>query len=94
MKEREIEKIAMHVLHDERKGTLAEIRLARFADGAGRRIGPERFVVGAAIVITGEPESARRPKNQKRRRKQQPARPPSGFGPNQLCGEAPKISGE
>ena len=74
--EREIEKIAVHVLHDQRKRTLAEIRFARLAHGARRRIGPERFVIGAAIVITGQPESARRPQDQKRRRKQQPGRPP------------------
>ena len=66
--EREVEKIAMHVLHDEREGTFAEIGFARLADGAGRRIGPERFVICAAVIITGEPESARRPKNQKRGR--------------------------
>src|SRR5687767_6242975 len=62
--EREVEKIAVHVLHDQREGTLAEIRFSRFAHGAGRRIGPERLVIGAAIVITGEPQSARRPENE------------------------------
>src|SRR3981081_4680686 len=59
----EIKKIAVHVLHDEREGTLTEISFARFAHRAGRRIGPERLVVGAAIVITGESETARRPQN-------------------------------
>src|SRR5688572_28629359 len=62
--EREVEEIAVHVLHDQREGTLAEIRFSRFAHGAGRRIGPERLVIGAAIVITGEPQSARRPENE------------------------------
>ena len=93
-KEREIEKIAMHILHDERKGALAEVGAARLADGAGRWIGPESLVVGATVIITGEPKTARRPENEERRRKEKPGRPPSGFGPNQLCGEAPKISGE
>ena len=77
--EREIEKIAMHVLHDERERTLAEVSVARFADRAGRRIGPESFVIGAAIIITGEPKTARRPENEERRRKEEPGRPPKRF---------------
>ena len=57
----------MHILHDEREGTFAEIGFARFADGAGRRIGPERFVIRAAVIIAGETKTARRPQNQQRR---------------------------
>ena len=74
----------MDVLEDERKRLLAEVLLARLADGAGRRIGPERLVVGAAIVVAGEAEAARRPEDQERGRKRQRRRPPAGFGPNQL----------
>src|SRR5437764_11177660 len=59
--EREIQKIAVHVLHDERERAFAKIRFAWLTDSAGRRIGPERFVVRTAIVITGQPKSARRP---------------------------------
>jgi hypothetical protein len=57
----EIQEVAVDVLHDERERSLTPVRLARLADGAARRILPERLVVGAAIVITGEPEAARRP---------------------------------
>src|SRR5262245_14004226 len=57
----DIKKIPMHVLQDQREGSLAEIRLARLAYRAGERVGPERFIVGAAIVVAREPESARCP---------------------------------
>src|SRR6476620_2158226 len=62
--DREVKKVAMNVLHDERKRTLAPITFPRFADCARGRISPERFIVGAAIVITRQPESPRRPKNE------------------------------
>src|SRR5713101_8720716 len=62
-KQREIKKVAVNVLHDERERTFAEISFARFAHCARRRVCPKRFVVSAAIIITGEPKSARRPKN-------------------------------
>ena len=61
--EREIQKIAVHILHDERERSLAQILFARFADRARGRVRPESFVVRAAIIITGQPESARRPQN-------------------------------
>src|SRR6266567_7712082 len=54
--ERKIQKIAVHVLHDQRERTLAKISFARFADRACERIRPERFVIGAAIIITGQPK--------------------------------------
>ena len=53
----------MHVLHDQWERTLAPVALARLTYSAGRRIGPERFVVSATIIITGEPEATRCPKN-------------------------------
>src|SRR5260221_7563577 len=59
--DREIHEVAMDVLDDEREGALAEVGFARFAHGAVDRVGPERLVIGAAIVITGEAESARCP---------------------------------
>src|SRR5579871_426546 len=62
----EIQKIAMDVLNDEREGALAEIFFARLTDGASGRIGPERFVVGAAIVVAGEAESAWGPEDEHR----------------------------
>src|SRR5450755_618048 len=84
--EREIKEVAVHVLHDQGKGAFAEIRLARFAYRASRRIGPETFVIGAAIVITGETKTAGCPQNQKRRRKQEPRRPPRRFGAEPTVG--------
>src|SRR4051812_28636644 len=75
-KDGDVKKVTVNVLHDERKRTLAEISLARLADGAGRRIRPERLVIRASIIIAGEPEAARRPEYQQRRREQKPRWPP------------------
>src|SRR4029078_5634031 len=72
----QIQKIAVYVLKYERKRPFAQIRFSRFTDGARRRIGPERLVVGAAVVIAGEPEAARRPQNEERGRKGQRTGPP------------------
>lgn len=41
-------------MEDEREGTLAQIFFSRLADGAGRRVGPEGFVIGSAVVIAGD----------------------------------------
>src|ERR1700680_2347774 len=56
---RQVHKIAMHVLHDQREVTFAEVFLSRLTDSAVGRIGPERFVVSAAIVVASQTESAR-----------------------------------
>ncbi len=77
--QRQIEKVPVDVLEDQRERALAEIRLARLADGARRRIGPERLVVRPAVVIAGEAEAAGRPQDQQRGRKRQGARPPAGL---------------
>src|SRR5436189_3121193 len=50
--DRDIQKIPVNVLHDQREGVLPEIVLAWLAYRARRRISPKRFVIGAAIVIT------------------------------------------
>src|SRR5918992_4493217 len=50
----DVEKVRVDVLHDQREPLLAPITLARFADGTGRRIGPESPVVGSAVVVAGE----------------------------------------
>src|SRR4029453_3393520 len=84
--EREIEKITMHVLHDEWKGTFAPIMLARFPDGACRRVGPKRFVVRAPIVIAGDPKSPWRPKDKECGRENEPAWPPIRFRPKPAVG--------
>lgn len=57
----EIQKIAMDVLDNEREPVFAAIAFARFADGAGDRVGPHGFVVGSAIVIASETKSAGSP---------------------------------
>src|SRR6266851_7110767 len=49
--EREIQKIAVHILHDQRERTLTEISFARFADRARGRVGPKRFVVSAPVIV-------------------------------------------
>src|SRR5437762_6446386 len=72
----EIKEVAVHVLHDERKGTFAPVALARFAESAGRWVGPECFVIRASIIIAGEPESTGRPKNKEGWREEHPAWPP------------------
>src|SRR5688572_28681076 len=52
--ERNVEKVAMQVLQDEWKGSLAAIPVrAAFADCARGRIEKERAVVSLAIVVTG-----------------------------------------
>src|SRR5205823_396475 len=61
--EREVEEVAVQVLEDERKLLLPAVAVARLADAAGGRVGPEAAVVGAAVVVTGEPEEAGRPED-------------------------------
>src|SRR5438552_9445359 len=75
-KQGKIEKITMHILHDERERPFAPIAPARLAYRACGQIGPERLIVRPAIVITGQPESSRRPKNNQRGRKDEPMWPP------------------
>jgi len=64
--EREVEKVAMNVLHDQWERTLAPIAFSRLAHCACWRIRPKCLVIGAAIIIAGQPKSTRRPKNQQR----------------------------
>src|SRR5581483_12045043 len=58
---REVEEVAMHVLQYQREGALAAVAAARAGDGARRRRQEERAVVRLAVVVTGEPQAARRP---------------------------------
>ena len=53
-----VEEEAMNVLEDQRKRAFATVSFSRLANGTGRRIGPECFVVGATIVVAGQAESA------------------------------------
>ncbi len=71
----------MHVLQDQRKGVLPQVSAARLANGARRWIGPERLVVGAAIVVARDAEEARKRKDEERRGKRQPRRPERRFRP-------------
>src|SRR5262249_51017802 len=75
--------VTMNILQDQRQRAFAPISLARLTHGAGRGIGPERLVVGAAIVVAGEPKQPRRPEDEQRRRERHPARPPRRFRPKQ-----------
>ena len=85
----------MKVLEDQREAALAEIAFARLADGAGGRVGPEGFVVCAAVVVAGEAEEAGYPENEERGREGQEAWDTSeALGPNSACDELPKSSGE
>src|SRR6185437_5412331 len=59
--ESQIEEVTMNVLDDQREAALAEISLARLANRTVRRVLPESFVIGAAIVVTREPETAGSP---------------------------------
>ena len=77
----EVQEVTVNILHDEREGPFTQIEFAGFADGAGRRVGPERLVICAPLIITGKPKTARRPQKQKRRRKRQPGGPPAGDRP-------------
>src|ERR1043166_1868729 len=72
----EIKEVAGHVLHDQRERTLTERGFPRPAGSACGRVGPERFVIRASIIVAGEPKSTGRPENEERRREQHPARPP------------------
>jgi hypothetical protein len=69
----------VNVLDDQREGVFAAIRLARLTDRTRRRVGPERLVVRAAVVVAREAEQAGKGQDQKGRRKRQPSRPPSGL---------------
>src|SRR5262245_40987144 len=55
--EREVKEVAVNVLDDERKLLLAPVTRARLTNRTGRWIGPERFVVAAPVVVTGEAKS-------------------------------------
>src|SRR6185436_8584303 len=54
-----VKEIAMNVLQYQGKFSFSAIVMTRFADSTRGRIGPKRFVIGAAIVIARESKSAR-----------------------------------
>ena len=57
--DREVERVAVDVLEDEREPRLAAVFRARVRDRAGRRRPEERAVVGAAVVVAGDAEQQR-----------------------------------
>ena len=69
----------MDVLQNQWEFSLAAICVARLTDRAGGRVSPERLVICAAIVITGETKTGGCPQNQKRRRKRHPIGNPGGL---------------
>src|SRR6266481_1457550 len=78
-RDRDVEEVAVNILEYQREKSLAQIRRARLAHRAVDRIRPHRLVVRAAIVVAGEPESARRPEDQKRGRERKNTGPPAGL---------------
>ncbi len=58
---REIEKVTVNILEDEREVALTPISLARLADRAIDGIEPESLVVSPTIIITGETKARRNP---------------------------------
>src|SRR5258708_36357360 len=63
-----VEEVAMDVLKDEGKGSLAAIIPARrFAHSAGGGIEEKRAVVGFAVVVARSAKTQRASKNQERR---------------------------
>src|SRR5262249_11677611 len=73
----EVEEVTVQILDEQRELRFAPVGLARLAYGARRWIGPEGFVICAAIVIAGESESARSPQNEHRRGEGNESRPPA-----------------
>src|ERR1700676_3053331 len=66
-KNREIKKIAMHILQNKRKGGFAAIfAVGRFANGTRGRIEKKCAVIGFAVVVTGGAKSQRTHQHQKR----------------------------
>src|SRR5215831_2104684 len=67
----------MHVLQEEREVPLAEVARSWLANGTTRRIGPERLVVRASIVVARKPEKPRERQNDQRGRERQQRWPPA-----------------
>src|ERR1700749_520701 len=59
--DREIQRVAMKVLQDERKLRFAAVRAPRLTDSACRRIGEKRAIVRFAVVVAGGAKTQRPP---------------------------------
>src|SRR5579884_3742436 len=53
----DVQEIAMDVLNEQRAEAFAPVALARLTNSAVGRIGPERLVVGTAIVVASHAEA-------------------------------------
>src|SRR4026207_2279452 len=74
--ERNVKKVTMQVLQDERKCSLAAILMsARFTNGARRRIEKEGAIVSLTVIVTGGAKTKRRRKDRDGGRE----RPPGWF---------------
>ncbi len=63
--ERDVEKIAVKILENEREARLAVIfAIARFADSAARWVEKEGTVVGLAVVVARQTKAERTTENQ------------------------------
>src|SRR6185369_7111329 len=90
----QVHKIAVDVLDDEREITFAEVFFAGFADGAVRRVGPERLVIRATIIVAGETETAWSPQDEEGTRENQPVRPPRRFREPGMRRDAENLRGK
>src|SRR5262249_20789445 len=71
-KECQIKKVSMDVLQDQREFALAAVTRTRFANGACRRVCPERLVVSTAVVVARQAKSTGCPQNKQSGRDKQP----------------------
>ena len=62
----DVEEVAVQVLQDQREAGLAGVGRVRFGDGAGGGRLPDRTVVGAAVVVAGQPEQQQERQRQQR----------------------------
>src|SRR3954468_615735 len=78
----DVGEVPVHVLEYQRQPAFAPVaQTARFTDRTRGRVSPERLVVRAAVVITGEAEEAGERQDQQRGRKRCECRPPRGLDP-------------
>ena len=95
---RDVEEVAVDVLHDQREPRLAGVLRVRLGDRAGRRRQPERPVVGLAVVVAGQPEAEQERQGQQRERDDsgQPCRrirvPKSRAAPSLAAGTASRTA--
>src|SRR4051812_19556747 len=80
-RERQVQEVAVRVLDDQRQRIFAQVALARLAHRASWRIGPERLLVGSAVVIASQAEPRGCPQDEQRRRERQEGGEPAWLRP-------------